>query len=172
MIKEAGVGPFSKRSVCQNEYKSLHYVSRYFHSSFLWANPSLFFVYSRLFQTKNSIFTTKQCEKCPSSIRRRDSNPQLLKHELSPNHYTRAPVVLLLSFLSNVTIWNRLDPSYELSKAIVSAPMQQYQPKLLNETLFCPFDDDASSCAISVRKEEPCLETIDQKKELLHVSPF
>ena len=29
-------------------------------------------------------FYNNQCEKCSSSIRRRDLNPQLLKHELSP----------------------------------------------------------------------------------------
>ena len=42
-----------------------------------WANPGLFFVYFRSFQTNNTIFATNQCEKmsCPSSIWRRDSNP-------------------------------------------------------------------------------------------------
>ena len=39
------------------------------------------------FKTSNTIFTTNQCEKmskCPSSIWRRDLNPRLYKHELSP----------------------------------------------------------------------------------------
>ena len=40
-----------------------------------WVNPGLFFVYFRSFQTNISNFTTKICEKCPSSIRCRDSNP-------------------------------------------------------------------------------------------------
>ena len=29
-----------------------------------WANPGLFFVYFRSFQTNNTIFTTNECEKC------------------------------------------------------------------------------------------------------------
>ena len=29
-----------------------------------WANPGLFVVYFRSFQTNNTIFTTNQCEKC------------------------------------------------------------------------------------------------------------
>ena len=46
-----------------------------------WANPGLFFVYFRSFQTNNTIFTTNQCEKCPSCIRRWDSNPRPLERE-------------------------------------------------------------------------------------------
>ena len=45
------------------------------------ANPGLFFVYFRSFQTNNKISTTNQC---PSSIWCRDSNPRPHKHELSP----------------------------------------------------------------------------------------
>ena len=41
-----------------------------------WTNPGLFFVCFQSFQTNNTIFTTNQCEKCPSIIRPRDSNPQ------------------------------------------------------------------------------------------------
>ena len=42
-----------------------------------WANPGLFLVYFPSFQTNiDTIFTTNQCEKCPSSIWHRDSNPQ------------------------------------------------------------------------------------------------
>ena len=39
-----------------------------------------------VFSTNNTIFTTNQCEKmsCPSSIRRRDSNPRPLDHESPP----------------------------------------------------------------------------------------
>ena len=44
---------------------------------------SFSFIFS-LFQTNNTILTTNQCEKCPSSIQCKDSNPQPLKHELSP----------------------------------------------------------------------------------------
>ena len=42
------------------------------------------FVYFLSFQTNNTIFTANQCEKCPSSIQRRDSNPQPFEHETSP----------------------------------------------------------------------------------------
>ena len=47
-----------------------------------WANPGLFFVYFRSFQTNITIFTI--CEKCPSSIRCRDSNPWPLERESLP----------------------------------------------------------------------------------------
>ena len=49
-----------------------------------WTNPGLFFVYFRSFQSNNTFLTTNQCDKCPSSIRHRDSNPQPFKRELSP----------------------------------------------------------------------------------------
>ena len=53
---------------------------------FKWANHCLFFIYFPPFQTNNTIFITNKCEKmsCPSCIRHRDSNPQSLKHEMSP----------------------------------------------------------------------------------------
>ena len=62
----------------------------YFHLSFYvlfykkWANPGLFLFIFGLFQTNNTIFTTNQCEKCPSSIRRWDSNPRPLERESPP----------------------------------------------------------------------------------------
>ena len=43
---------------------------------FKWANHGLFFHFFHPFQTNITIFTTNKCEKCPSSIRRRDSNSQ------------------------------------------------------------------------------------------------
>ena len=49
-----------------------------------WANPGLFFIYFRSFQTNNTTFTTNQCEKCPSSIWSWDLNPQPFIHESSP----------------------------------------------------------------------------------------
>ena len=50
-----------------------------------WANPGLFFVYFRSFQTNIiTIFTTNICEKCPSSIQCRDLNPQPLERESLP----------------------------------------------------------------------------------------
>ena len=48
-------------------------------------HPGLFLFYFRAFQTNiDTMFTTKQCEKCPSSIRRQDLNPRPFEHELSP----------------------------------------------------------------------------------------
>ena len=49
-----------------------------------WANPGFFFVYFWSFHTTNTIFSTNQCEKCPSSIQHWDSNPWPFKHESSP----------------------------------------------------------------------------------------
>ena len=43
----------------------------------------LFHLFSS-FQTQITIFTTNKCEKCPSSIRCRDSNTQPLAHESPP----------------------------------------------------------------------------------------
>ena len=51
---------------------------------FKWASPGLFYVYFRSFQTNIAIFTTNICEKCPSSIRCRDSSPQPLEHGSLP----------------------------------------------------------------------------------------
>ena len=53
-------------------------------SFFKWTNPGLFLYIFGLFRTNNSIFATNQCQKCPSSIWRRDSNPLCLEHESSP----------------------------------------------------------------------------------------
>ena len=53
--------------------------------SFLKQVSISFFVYFRSFQTnKQYNFATKYCEKCPSSIRCRDSNPRPLEHESFP----------------------------------------------------------------------------------------
>ena len=48
------------------------------------ANPGNFFVYIGPFQANNTIFTTNQCEKCPSSIQCWDLNPHPFEHESSP----------------------------------------------------------------------------------------
>ena len=62
----------------------VHLVNGLFNSFFLkWPTPTYFSFIFGLFQTNN----TNQCEKmskCPSSIRRWDSNLQPDKHELSP----------------------------------------------------------------------------------------
>ena len=50
-----------------------------------WANPDLFFIYFRSFQTNIiTIFITNICEKCPSSIQFQDSNPQPSERESLP----------------------------------------------------------------------------------------
>ena len=49
-----------------------------------WANPGLFFVSFRCFQTDNTIFTTNICEKCPSSKWCWDSNPRPSERESLP----------------------------------------------------------------------------------------
>ena len=48
-----------------------------------WANPGLFFVYFRSFQTNNTIFTTNQCEKISIQYTVPGLNPQPLIHESS-----------------------------------------------------------------------------------------
>ena len=50
-----------------------------------WAIPGLFFVYFRSFQTNiNTILQQINVKKCPSSIRRWDSNPWPSDHESPP----------------------------------------------------------------------------------------
>ena len=46
--------------------------------------PGLFFVLFLSFQTNITILTTNKCEKCPSSIQRRDSNSQPSDYESPP----------------------------------------------------------------------------------------
>ena len=48
------------------------------------ADPGLFFIYFQSFQSNITIFTTNQCEKCPSSIGHRDSNSQPSDYEIPP----------------------------------------------------------------------------------------
>ena len=49
-----------------------------------WANPGLFSIYFRSFQTNFTTFTTNKCEKYPSNIWRRESNPRLLERQSLP----------------------------------------------------------------------------------------
>ena len=51
------------------------------------------------FQTNITIFTTNKCEKCPSSIRSWDSNPQPSEHESPPITTTQGLPHLLLGLL-------------------------------------------------------------------------
>ena len=80
------------------------FVKLKFFCFFKWANPGLFLVYFRSFQTNIvTIFTTNKCEKCPSSIRCQDSNSQPSDYE-STHLTTRPglpPIVKLKFQLSN-----------------------------------------------------------------------
>ena len=49
-----------------------------------WANPGLFFVYFRLFKQTIQFLQQINVKKCPSSIRRRDSNSQPSDMSLLP----------------------------------------------------------------------------------------
>ena len=49
-----------------------------------WDNPGLFFVFFGLFKQTIQFYNKNICEKCPSSIRCRDLNPQSLEHESLP----------------------------------------------------------------------------------------
>ena len=53
-------------------------------SFFRWVNPGLFLVYFQSFHTYNKLVQKINVQKCPSSIRCRDLNPQPLKIEMSP----------------------------------------------------------------------------------------
>ena len=46
-----------------------------------WTNPGLFFIYFWYFLANNTIITTNQSEKCPSSIGHQDLNPQPFDNE-------------------------------------------------------------------------------------------
>ena len=65
--------------------------------------PRPLFVYCRSFQTNNSIFTTNECEKmsCPSSIRRRDSNPRPFEYEsyLIATRRGLPPTLIILAYI-------------------------------------------------------------------------
>ena len=63
-----------------------------------WANSAHFFIYFWSFQTNITIFTTKICEKCPSSIWCQDSKPQPLECESLPI-MTRPGLPPLINFL-------------------------------------------------------------------------
>ena len=49
-----------------------------------WANPGLFLVYFRLFKQTLEFLQQIYVKKCPFSIRRRDSNPQLSDYKSLP----------------------------------------------------------------------------------------
>ena len=46
-------------------FQSQEFIYKFF---FKWAIHGLFFIYFGAFQTNNTLFTTNQCDKCPSSI--------------------------------------------------------------------------------------------------------
>ena len=61
---------------------------------FKMGHPRLFFVLFSCFQTNITIFTTNQCEKCPSSVGCWNSNPLPLEHESPP--ITTTPGLILV----------------------------------------------------------------------------
>ena len=79
----------------------------------------LFLFYFRSFQTNNTIFPTNQCEKYPSRIWCRDSNPQPLEHESSP-----------------ITIRPGLPPSKSIFLSFKFAIVRSHRCK---PCLVCPF---------------------------------
>ena len=52
-------------------------------------HPGLFFVYFWFFSNQQFCFKQINVKKCPSTIRRRDSNPRPFEHELSSPITTR-----------------------------------------------------------------------------------
>ena len=56
----------------------------FFQMFFKWVNPGLFFVYFQSFHSNITIFTTNQCEKCPSSIRHWALNSQPSDYQSPP----------------------------------------------------------------------------------------
>ena len=68
---------------CLLKYDNCKYLLCLKRSFFKWANPGLFFVYFRSFQTNNTNFTIN-VKKCPSSIQSWDSNPRPYAPESSP----------------------------------------------------------------------------------------
>ena len=76
----------SHRSQMQSSVRLLSsdFLSRYLELNFFkWINPGLFSFIFSLFQTSNTILTTNQCKKCPSSIQCQGLNPPRHKHESS-----------------------------------------------------------------------------------------
>ena len=66
------------------EMKNSFWILKYVFFWKKWANPGLFFVYFRSFQTNNTIFIANICEKCPSSIWCQDLNPWPSEREPLP----------------------------------------------------------------------------------------
>ena len=67
-----------------------------------------------------TIFTTNKCEKCPSSIRRRDSNSRPLEHE-PPPVTTRPGLPLKKSKFSMQWLWKR-GPLWQWKSAVLIRP--------------------------------------------------
>ena len=107
---------------------------------------NLFSVFSK---KNNTIFTKNQCKKmsCPFSIRRRDLNPQPLKHELSP--ITTRPglpplniLVCQMSFKSfsvgqstiGTLLWPTWQTAKEVFKGLTHFRIWSFQDQGENET--------------------------------------
>ena len=91
----ADLGPFILPTIRSKEDLLCEAVER-FPIFKKWANSGLFFVYFRSFSNKHHYnFTTNICEKCPSSIRCRDSNPRPSECESLP--FTTRPGLQFLA---------------------------------------------------------------------------
>ena len=109
-----------------------------------WANPGLFFVYFRFFQTNIvTVFTTNKCEKCPSSIRCRDSNSQ-------PSDYKSSPLTTrpgLPPYESTLAV------KYEDWAVVVVVKWSACLPSLPTIRVQIPQSPTVFSCKICVWKE-------------------
>ena len=89
----------SSNVVCEN---ILIHIGRY-HFTYYFSkmpHPASFIIYFQSFQTNVTHSTTVYVKKCPSSIRCRDSNPQLLGRKSPP--ITTRPGLLPITLLSSM----------------------------------------------------------------------
>ena len=89
----------SSNVVCENILIHIgHYHFTYYFSKM--PHPASFIIYFQSFQTNVTHSTTVYVKKCPSSIRCRDSNPQLLGRKSPP--ITTRPGLLPITLLSSM----------------------------------------------------------------------
>ena len=94
------------------------------------------------FQTNITIFTTNKCEKCPSSIRSWDSNPQPSEHESPPITTTQGLPHLLLGllWLRNHTLYRNFFHQPKHNELSSSAQLNHcsnyYSYIIINKQLF------------------------------------
>ena len=82
--------------------------------------PASFSFYCCLFQTNNTICTTNQCEKCPSSIRCRDLNPRPL--ELEPLDQGSRPKLNFVPDWEKTLLFLKHNDLYDTMQTITHIP--------------------------------------------------